>query len=105
MVTPSFVMAAYSVKDDVTRRNVNFRQTKLRYLVVVIAIFVVFGCEYCFDNPSVRPMVIFCRLCRRRSRRIILKHTRERYLAKHNSIYYTHYTHSPTSSYPSSAVC
>lgn len=53
MVSPSFVMQAYSVKNDVTRRNVNFRQTNLRYLVVVIAIFVVFGCEYCFDNPSV----------------------------------------------------
>jgi hypothetical protein len=44
MVSPSFVMQAYSVKDDITRRNVNFRQTNLRYFVVVIAIFVVFGC-------------------------------------------------------------
>jgi hypothetical protein len=25
----------------------------MRYVVVVIAIFVVFGCEYCFDNASV----------------------------------------------------
>lgn len=44
MVSPSFVMSAYTVKDEKTRRNVNFRQTKLRYLVVVLAVFVVFGC-------------------------------------------------------------
>lgn len=53
MVNPSFVMSAYTVKDEVTRRKVNFRQTKFRYFIVVLACFVVFGCEYCFDNPSV----------------------------------------------------
>lgn len=53
MVSPSFVMSAYVVKDDKTRRQVNFRQTKLRYVMVMLACFVVFGCEYCFDNPSV----------------------------------------------------
>ena len=53
MVTASFVMSAYMVKDEKTRRQVNFRQTKLRYFVVVAACLVVFGCEYIFDNPSV----------------------------------------------------
>lgn len=53
MVNPSFVLSAYKVKDEQTRRNVNFRQTGLRYFIVVIACLVVFGCEYCFDNPSV----------------------------------------------------
>lgn len=53
MVSPSFVMQAYSIRGEGTRRKVDFRQTKLRYFIVVVAIFVVFGCEYCFDNPSV----------------------------------------------------
>jgi hypothetical protein len=52
-MNPSFAMSAYVVKDPLTRRKVDYRQTNLRYLVVVLAIFVIFGCEYCFDNPSV----------------------------------------------------
>lgn len=44
MVSPSFVMQAYSVRGEDTRRKVDFRQTKLRYFIVVVAIFVVFGC-------------------------------------------------------------
>ena len=53
MVSPTFVLTAYKIKDEVTRRNVNFRQTKLRYFVVVLACLVVFGSEYCFDTASV----------------------------------------------------
>jgi hypothetical protein len=53
MVSPSYVMSAYVVKDAATRRQVSFRQTSLRYVVVVLAVLVVFGCEYCFDNASV----------------------------------------------------
>ena len=44
MANPSFVLSAYTAKDDVTKRQVNFRRTKLRYLVVLIACLVVFGC-------------------------------------------------------------
>lgn len=73
MVSPSFVMSAYVVKDDKTRRNVDYRRTKLRYLIVVIACLVVFGCEYCFDTasvplPSLRP-------CRPRSSRTTTRPT------------------------------
>jgi hypothetical protein len=53
MMSPSFAMSAFLIKDALTRRKVDFRQTKLRYFIVVLAIFVIFGCEYCFDNPSV----------------------------------------------------
>jgi hypothetical protein len=53
MVQGSFVFSAYKKKDEATKMRINFRQTNVRYLVVVIAIFVVFGCEYCFDNASV----------------------------------------------------
>jgi hypothetical protein len=44
MVNPSFVMSAYTIKDAITKRKVDFRQTNLRYAVVVLAIFVIFGC-------------------------------------------------------------
>lgn len=47
------MLSAYKKKDVNERQKVNYRQTNIRYLVVVIAIFVVFGCEYCFDNASV----------------------------------------------------
>lgn len=53
MVHGTFVLSVYSKKDDEHLRIANYRATKARYLVVVIAIFVVFGCEYCFDNASV----------------------------------------------------
>lgn len=54
MVQGTFVLSVFSKRDEEKIRMVNFRRTKMRYLVVVIAIFVVFGCEYCFDNASVR---------------------------------------------------
>lgn len=54
MVNPSFVLSVYTGKDETAKRQINFRQTNLRYLVVVIAVMVVFGCEYCFDTPSVQ---------------------------------------------------
>lgn len=44
MANPSFVMSAYTKKDDAARRLVNFRRTNLRYFAVVIACLVVFGC-------------------------------------------------------------
>lgn len=53
MVQGTFVLSVFSKRDEEKIRMVNFRRTKMRYLVVVIAIFVVFGCEYCFDNASV----------------------------------------------------
>jgi len=61
MVNSSFVLSVYAVKGDDEKRRVNYRQTNMRYLVVVIAILVVFGCEYCFDNPSVN--IFQLRLC------------------------------------------
>lgn len=54
MVSPSFVFSAYTIKDPQTKRIVDYRQSNLRYLVVIIACLVVFGCEYCFDTPSVQ---------------------------------------------------
>jgi hypothetical protein len=63
MVSPSYVLSAYVVKDAETRRKVNYRQTSLRYFVVILAVFVVFGCEYCFDNPSVPDLLLrHCKL-------------------------------------------
>jgi hypothetical protein len=53
MVNATFVLSVYAVKGDDEKRRVNYRQTNMRYLVVVVAILVVFGCEYCFDNASV----------------------------------------------------
>jgi hypothetical protein len=54
MVQGTFVLSAFRIKDDNEKRIVESRQNgAIKYLVVVIAIFVVFGCEYCFDNPSV----------------------------------------------------
>jgi hypothetical protein len=53
MVSPTYVLSAYAVKDEATRRKVNFRQTKLRYFIVFLACMVVFSNEYCFDTPSV----------------------------------------------------
>lgn len=53
MVQGSFVVSALRKKNEVERKKVNYRQTNMRYVVVVIAILVVFGCEYCFDNASV----------------------------------------------------
>lgn len=54
MVTGTFVKSVFVKKGDEEKRKVNYRQTNMRYIVVVLAIFVVFGCEYCFDNPSVK---------------------------------------------------
>lgn len=94
MVSPSFVMQAYSVKNDVTRRNVNFRQTNLRYFVVVIAIFVVFGCEYCFDTPSVS--VLSLRPCRPKSKITTLTSTSTSISLKLNLTCFIHCMRSPT---------
>lgn len=54
MVTGTFVSSIYAEKDEVTERQVKFRKTKSRFVVVVLACLVVFGCEYCFDTPSVQ---------------------------------------------------
>jgi hypothetical protein len=86
-MNPSFAMSAYVVKDPLTRRKVDYRQTNLRYLVVVLAIFVIFGCEYCFDNPSV--YLFKFRLSKQAYNTINNIDFR-----KHNSIYYTHFMHS-----------
>jgi hypothetical protein len=53
MVHGTFVLSGYSKKGEEATRIANYRRTNMRYVVVVIAIFVVFGCEYCFDNASV----------------------------------------------------
>lgn len=53
MVQGTFVFSVYKKKDETDKQIINSRRTNVRYLVVVIAIFVVFGCEYCFDNASV----------------------------------------------------
>lgn len=53
MVHGTFVLSAYSKHDTEVARRIEYRQTNTRYLVVLIAILVVFGCEYCFDNASV----------------------------------------------------
>ena len=44
MVNANFVLSVYAVKGDDEKRKVNYRQTNMRYVVVVIAILVVFGC-------------------------------------------------------------
>jgi hypothetical protein len=44
MVQGSFVLSAYRKKGEEERLKINKRQTNLRYIVVVIAILVVFGC-------------------------------------------------------------
>lgn len=48
----TFVVSMYRQKKDVEKRQVDFRRTKLRYVALLIACLVVFGCEYCFDTPS-----------------------------------------------------
>lgn len=53
MVHGTFVLSAYSRKDMEVERRVSYRQTGMRYVIVAVAIMVVFGCEYCFDNASV----------------------------------------------------
>ena len=52
MVTGEFVLSAYRPKDEVQKRKIKFRETRVRYVVVFLAIMVVFFEEYCFDNPS-----------------------------------------------------
>ena len=44
MANPTFVLSVYTAKDDVTKRQVKFRQNFMRYIVVILACFVVFGC-------------------------------------------------------------
>jgi len=44
MVSPTFVLSVFAGKGDKEKRRVNYRQTNMRYIVVLIAIFVVFGC-------------------------------------------------------------
>lgn len=58
MVQGTFVFSIYRKKDGELRRKIDYRQTKVRYIVVVIAIFVVFGCEYCFDTASVHSFLV-----------------------------------------------
>jgi len=53
MVNRNFVLSVYAVKGDDEKRKTSYRQTNIRGVVVLIAILVVFGCEYCFDNASV----------------------------------------------------
>ena len=44
MVQGTFVLTVFEKKGPETKRKIDYRQTKMRYLVVVIAILVVFGC-------------------------------------------------------------
>jgi hypothetical protein len=53
MVQGSFVLTAHLPKTAHEKRMIDYRSTNLRYLVVLLAILVVFVYEYCFDNPSV----------------------------------------------------
>lgn len=49
----TFVLSTYRQKNEVEKRQVDYRRkTKLRYVALLIACLVVFGCEYCFDTPS-----------------------------------------------------
>lgn len=68
MVNPTFVLSVFAVKGEEDRRRVDYRQTSMRYIVVLIAIFVVFGCEYCFDNASV--LMLCFRPCSNSSKKI-----------------------------------
>jgi zona occludens toxin (predicted ATPase) len=58
MVKGSFVLSAHLPKTQAQKRQIAFRDTKIRYLVIVLAIFVIFVMEYCFDNPSVQNLRI-----------------------------------------------
>ena len=44
MVHGTFVLSGLEKKGPEAKRKINYRQTKMRYVVVLIAIFVVFGC-------------------------------------------------------------
>jgi hypothetical protein len=44
MVQGTFVFSVYKKKGEAEKQKINYRQTKMRYIVVVIAILVVFGC-------------------------------------------------------------
>ena len=44
MVQGSFVLTALEKKGPAKKRQIDFRQTNTRYLVVLIAILVVFSC-------------------------------------------------------------
>ena len=92
MVNPTFVLSVFAVKGGEERRRVDYRQTNMRYVVVLIAIFVVFGCEYCFDNASV-PLPCF-RPCRSSSKATSEKTTN--LSTSSNSISFTPSTPSPT---------
>lgn len=54
MVQGTFILSGLKNKNPDEQRRVRYRQTNMRYVVVMMAIFVVFGCEYCFDNASVK---------------------------------------------------
>ena len=54
MVKGTFVLSAHQPKTAEEKRKINFRRTGTRFIVVVLAIMVVFVYEYAFDNPSVR---------------------------------------------------
>lgn len=58
----TFVLSTYRQKNEVEKRQVGFRRTKLRYVALLIACLVVFGCEYCFDTASVN--IKLFRLCK-----------------------------------------
>jgi hypothetical protein len=53
MLKPSVVMSAYKPKDWISKRKISFRQTKMRWVALLLGCLVCFGSQYCFDNPSV----------------------------------------------------
>lgn len=53
-----FVKSVFRQKNQVEKRRTDFRRTRMRYVALILACLVVFGCEYCFDTPSVHTRVI-----------------------------------------------
>jgi hypothetical protein len=99
MAKGTFVYSAVAPKNAEQKRRVKFRDSGVRYFVILLAILVVFFYEYCFDTPSVssskfRPLNnIFKRTT----------FTKKRNSWKMpNSIYCTQSTRSQTSLFPSS---
>lgn len=53
MLKSTIVQAATAPKDDAEVRKINYRQTNARWIAMALGCLVLFGQQYCFDNPSV----------------------------------------------------
>lgn len=54
MLKSTIVQAATAPKDETEVRKINYRQTNARWIAMGLGCLVLFGQQYCFDNPSVR---------------------------------------------------